>query len=365
MGTLAGWWMVFFLLVTVASGQPEGAPGVVSGKVINGSLGDTPAVHQQVILHRYIVEKEDSTFKDETLTDSTGSYSFDGLAVAESFAYYPVVTFGGVEYSGPLVRSPGESHDLGADITVFETTSSDSEISTAMHHMIIEPGSEFLSVREVLYFNNSGRYTYVGNTLAGSGKNAVLRLEFPRNARELQMGGDLMSCCLVSDDNLIFDTMEFKPGTRVAVASYQLPLKGNEAVLTKTVGHPTENLDVFLQDLNLDKLTVNQGPENDDIVLINHVEEPEPFEIRGKQYSRYDVGNVQRGQTFTLEISNLSTPQRDFRWLAPVVLVLIMIWGYLSNRSRRRLEISSMARDGKEPGQLITEISRTDRVNSQ
>ncbi len=359
------WWTVLFLLVSVvAVGQPELGSGVISGQVTNGSLGDMAVADQEVELHKYINEKEDATFRIAVVTDVKGSFSLEGLDVGDSLMYQPFVVYLGVEYAGTPVMLLPSNFRKKSKIPIFETTTSDSAISVAMYHMIVEPSHGFLNVREVIYFSNTGRYTYVGSVPAGPGKNAVLRLEFPENARELQVEGDLMSCCLVQDRNLIFDTMPFKPGSRTAVASYLLSHKGDDATLTRTVAYPTENLDIFLYDSHLEELTVSQGSENNTPELINHSGEPEPFEIRGKQYSRYDVGSLERGQALALKISNLTAPPSDFRWLAPVVLVSIIVFGYLSNRRRRRLENSNMARNAKETSQLTTEMGKADQPNS-
>lgn len=351
-----GWLYVFLWVPLVASDVVQHDGGVVFGRAMNSTQDSSVVAGQEVLLYQYIGGKEVLDFRMDTVTDSRGQFVFEGLDVGDQYAYYPLTVFGDVEYRGKKVTPSGSSLRHQSDIVLFEPTYSDSAIRTIMHHIIIEPGAGFLNVREVLFFANRDNHTYVGIKPAGSGKNIVLQIEIPPKATELQLEGDLMSCCVIMNRNNVFDTMPLKPGTRQAILNYVLPYKGKEANLTKTIENPTEAFDIFLLDLQFGGFTMRTDREGSEIMLLDQFEEPEPFRIRGKKYSRYDVGSLARRTTFTLAIANLPAPRGDYRWLAPVILVLIMLAGYFRNR---KLRLSRHTQPVRGEGR----IQSTDRRN--
>lgn len=332
---------VSLIPIIVISGQLANKEAVVFGSIVNGSSDSSAVTNQEVILYQYIDGQEVKDFTVSTVTNSNGDFFFKGLEASKRYSYYPITVYDGVEYSGVLVIPTPSKLRLQSDILIFESTSSDSTISTIMHHLIIEPGVGSLNVREVLLFANRDNHTYIGNIPTKSGKNIVLRMETPVRANEVQVGGDVMSCCTIVKGNQIFDTMAFKPGTRQAVLSYVLSYDGREANLTKTVEYRTEAFDIFLSDpLRLAGFTTAGNNEENKIISKDQLEESEPFQIRGKKYNRYNIGSLARGSTFSLAISqedasqNLSALQTDYRWLAPIILILIIVVGYFSNHKR-------------------------------
>lgn len=333
--------------------QPNNS-GVVFGSVLNASQDSAAMAGQEVVLYQYVDGQEVEGARPHAATDDRGRFVFEGLQVGERFAYYPLAVFAGIEFSGALVKSTPAALRQGSDILVFEPTSSDSAISTAMHHLILEPGAGSIAARELFLFANRGNHTYVGNMPSGSKKNIVLRLEVPPNATDLQFGGDLMSCCAVVNGNQIFDTMEFKPGTRQVELNYLLPYQGKETILAKTLGHTTAALDIFL-------------PKDHGVISAAQFGEATPFQIRGKNYLRYHAGNLAKDSILSLMISNLPAAPRDYRWRAPVILVLIIATVHALNRWRKTARLSEQAdqevippRGIDERRQLIGQILQLD-----
>ncbi|MCL4704935.1 hypothetical protein KJ068_07225 [bacterium] len=337
---------LFLLLPLAAWSQPESKTptfldsintrkvGIVLGRVLNASQDSTAMAGQEVVLVKYVDDQDVEGARPHTVTDARGRFVFEGLETGERFAYYPLAVLEGIEFSGELVKPTPAAPRQPSDIVIFDPTSSDSAISTAMHHLIIEPGNGALVVREIFLFANRGKHTYVGNALALSGKKIVLQMEAPVNAMQLQFGGELMSCCAQVNGNQIFDTMELKPGMRQIVLNYLLPYQQQDASLVKTIAHPTAAFDVFLlEPLRLGRLTLKQGYE--DRALISGAQSGEPFQIRGKNYLRYQAANLAQGSTLSLTIINLPAAPRDYRWLAPVILLLLIATGYALNRWRK------------------------------
>ncbi|MFQ6673612.1 MAG: hypothetical protein ACE5GH_02360 [Fidelibacterota bacterium] len=354
--------------------ESPGYQGVISGRVVNATYDSSAVPQQEVLLYKYVNGEEVQDFEKHATTDVRGYFAFDGLAAGERVTYAPRTLYGDVEYGGIPVELLLPSPSQKSDIVVFESTTSDSAISTLMHHLIIEPEAKSLLVREVLLFYNSGNRTYVGSKPVASGKNVVLKMEMPPRATELQLGGELMSCCVVVRKNQIFDTMELKPGTRQAVLSYQMPATGKETNLTKSVAYPTKSFDVLLLDSKLSKLEVSEDGEENGLIPVLQAEKPDSFQIRGRNYARYSMAGLAGGSMFRLGILPEDVSYRslashgDYRWLAPVALILVMVIGYAIHRRGQRAPGREAAKGDRyaaagQPGE--TRKDREERLGNE
>jgi len=331
-------------------GQAIAGSGVVLGTVMNASRDSVAMVGQEVVLYQYVDGQEVEGPRAHTVTDGNGRFVFDELEVSERFSYYPLTVLAGIEFSGEAVQPSPASLRQRSDILVFEPTTSDSAITAAMHHVIVEPGVSAISVRETILFVNRGKYTYVGNTPSASNKNIVLRFAAPQEAEDLQLGGNVMSCCIVVNDNQVFDTMELKPGTRQVVMTYHLPYQGNEIAFTKAIAFPTEMLDIYLPaPLRLSASTIKREGDDGESNPALRFDGPEPFQIRDKNYARYQVTNVAENSRISLAITDLPAAPNDYRWLAPVALVLVIIIGYVLHHRRKASQQPAQPAPGQQP----------------
>ncbi|GEM_PF-6338940 len=320
--------LVFSLLL---GGQTVVKNGIVYGKVINMSEGNTPVPKQEVVLYQYKNGRKNENWRVSAVTDNAGAFVFKTLEVGEALAYYPSTVYSELEYNGALVKPDSSALRQQSNIFVFEPTSSDTAVSVSMHHIIIEPGIGVLNVREVYFFTNKSKYTIIGNEQVAPEKKKVLAMETPVNAGGLQIGGDLMACCSIQKDNKIFDTMEFKPGSRQVVLSYTVPYKGRRAKMTKEILYPTESFDVFLDNVNLSEFRVRPYDDGSKPVAIE-INDAEPFKIRDKVYNRYIAGKLSPQSVITLAMVDLPGKPTDYKMIAPVILVLIIIVFYFLNR---------------------------------
>ena len=316
--------------------------GVVYGVVWNGTRQNpagepTPLANHEVVLHKYVDGQADPNPRAHTTTDARGRFEFTGLEVGERFAYYPVAVLDGIEYYGALVTVTPDTAKRRSDVHVFETTLSDSSIALAMEHILVEPMAGKLQVKEILVFTNKGRRTVVGSIPSGQpGKNVVLRLEVPQQAIEVQFGGDLMACCAVVNGNQIYDTMEFKPGVRREVLSYLLPYTGKQATLVKKMDYAVAGMDVFL-------------PKGSGTLNAPGFESQGDFQIRGQRFERYTATGLAQGTVLTLTFAQLPAAPRDWRWLPPVALALLLLVGF---GMRRRLKSEAVPpQSAPEPGE--------------
>lgn len=329
--------------------------GAVYGYVYNASqqtaYKKSGLAGVDVVLHRYVDGKEVEGERPHGVTDARGRFEFTGLQMGSRFGYYPATVFEGVEYYGSLVSLSPDTVRKRSDVQAFEATQSDSAVAIAMQHIVITPNQGNLQVREIYVFANRGLRTYVGGLPAGqANKKIVLLIVVPEQATDVQFGGDLMSCCAVTVGNRTYDTMAFKPGTRQILVTYTLPYEGSEAALVKEITHPTSHLDVFL-------------PEGMGILQAAGFTPQTGFTIRGENYQRSSAQDLNKGSTVMLDIQDLPSSPMDLRWLAPVILGLLVLAGFFLRKKMKQSqqsERSATAALNPDRQRLLNEIMQLD-----
>lgn len=332
---------LLMLFPSVVVGIQENNMGEITGKVLNASLDSIAMADQKVMLYQYIDNQEVQGERPVVYSDRNGIFIFKDLEINERYAYYPLILYNEIEYRGKVVKPTEYESHQESDILVFESISSDSAIVIASHHLFIDQGVDNLIVNEILMYVNKGNYTYVGTTPAANGKSIVLPMEIPENAKEVLFGGDLMDCCVILDGNLIFDTMEFTPGIRNVKLQYLIPYSKSVVNFDKIIAHPTENFDVFVSDpITINGIVQDTGTETLGGSREIALEDAGPIQLQGGIYNRYKKNMLKKGTVITLTISNIPDPIRDYRWLAPVVLIFIITAGYVFQRRNERVRIA-------------------------
>ncbi len=320
-------------LAATAGKAPQKA--TLTGRVLNGSRDNQPVAGQEVVLYTLINGKEVNAPRPKTVTDASGRFVFRDLEIGKSRAYYPLTYNGSVEYSGKLIKADSSRLQLESDIILYESTSSDSAITTEMHHVIVEPGNGgMLKVTELYLFSNRNNYTYAGQFPIPNSKEkfVVLQVQVPEEATEVKYGGDLMSCCAVINGNEIIDTMPFKPGRRQIFLSYLLPYDGTSLAFSRPLYHPVKAFDLFFTDpIRLQAFRVQRADSPEATAADNRTER---VQFNGKNYNHFTVRSLDKGSRFELAFAGLPEAPRDYRWLAPVALIAMIVFVFAARRRR-------------------------------
>ncbi len=325
------------LVPLMVSAEQTPIKATFTGQVLNGSRGNQPVSGQEVVLYTLINGKEVNAPRPKTRTDASGRFAFENLDVGPNIAYYPLTYFKNVEYSGKLVKTDSTSRRLQSDIVLYESTPSDSAITTEMHHVIVEPGNGgVLKVTELYLFSNRGDYTYAGQFPIPNSREkfVVLQVQVPEEAREVKYGGDLMSCCAVIQGNEIIDTMPFKPGRRQIFLSYVLPYSGTRLSFSRPLYHPVKAFDLFFTDpIQLEDFQLQRaGTSNAEAVNVDT--NTERVQFNGKNYNHFTIRSLEKGARFQLAFAGLPRAPRDYRWLAPIALIAIIVLVFATRRKR-------------------------------
>lgn len=240
---LAFFWVLSSVIPPMPIAQPK-ATGVIRGKVLNGTMGGRGASDVEVTLHQYSNGQEKQ--RGSTKTDTAGAFSFLELSL-DTEAYYVRATYKGVEYYSPTV-SFGDKKELRLDLSVYETTDKDTNISVKMHHVFLELEEGILWIQEIMVLENNGDRVYVGYHEVEPGKREVLRISLPKKATALQPLKGLMSCCIIQTEDGFIDTMDIKPGKKEIRFSYKVDYRYSRYELRKRLYTKTEFIDFLIPD---------------------------------------------------------------------------------------------------------------------
>ncbi len=185
--------------------------------------------------------------KGSTKTDKDGAFSFPGLSLEKEKSYYVRATYKGVEYYSRTV-SFGDKKELLLDLSVYETTDKDTDISVKMHHVLMGLKEGILLIQEIMVLENSGNRVYVGSREVEPGKREVLRVSLPQKATALELLRGLMSCCIVQAEDGLIDTMDIKPGRKEIRFAYKVDYGSSRYELSKRLSAKTESIDFLIPD---------------------------------------------------------------------------------------------------------------------
>ncbi|MGB3903854.1 MAG: carboxypeptidase-like regulatory domain-containing protein [Anaerolineae bacterium] len=237
---------ILVLLTTTAGAWAQGS-GEIKGQVFDGSSGGGPLEGLPVTLWLFTGQGAESSL--ETTTDAEGRFRFEGLDT-EGYGYQFEVEYVGVKYGSEVMAFPEGEDLISIPFTVFESTTSDEDLSVERTHLIFdfEPGT--IQVQEVQIFFNAGNTTYVGPT--GEEGATTAHFTLPEGASAVQLMDGLMECCVVETDTGFASTRPIYPGSRQFVFTYELRHQSTTYDLPREIAYPIGSLDVLIADVGVE-----------------------------------------------------------------------------------------------------------------
>lgn len=242
---LGSWALVLLALLALAATAHAQETGVIEGQVVNGTAGG-PAVGAGVLVTLHALQGEIEVATLETTTAAEGRFRFEGLDVDPTLEYWPEATYLAVPYiSDNAAQFSADQMSLEATITVYETTTDDSEISLNSVHLIVESFGSVLRVNEIHLFGNAGDRTYVG-TLEGDQPLTVL-VPLPEEAVGLAFQDDISGTRFVEVEGGLRDTEAVLPGADGSLVffSYHLMVTSETVSLERSFAYPVGLLNVL------------------------------------------------------------------------------------------------------------------------
>ena len=198
----------------------------LTGRVINQTLNrPEPDVEVSYILH----ETGDITIVRDT-TDSKGQFILD--VPPDPGAEPPPMLFArynGIDYPG----NPAPAGDT-VDISVFETTESDTAISLSSHHILLD--AQAGTVTYIFIVHNHGDRTY----LTGGDHGHGLEIPLPDGVTDFIRAPQGVHL----HDTLLVDPRPIIPGNSQTFFTFSIPPSNR---IAQRITYPTAGMDLFVQ----------------------------------------------------------------------------------------------------------------------
>lgn len=198
----------------------------LTGRVINQTLNRVePNIEVSYILH----ETGDITIVRDT-TDSKGQFILD--VPSDPGADPPpmlLARYNGIDYPG----NPAPAGDI-VDISVFETTDSDTAISLSSHHILLD--AQAGTVTYIFIVHNHGDRTY----LTGGDHGHGLEIPLPDGVTDFIRAPQGVHL----HDTLLVDPRPIIPGNSQTFFTFALPPSNR---IAQRITYPTAGMDLFVQ----------------------------------------------------------------------------------------------------------------------
>ena len=153
----------------------------ISGRVTNGTTGEV--IPNSTTILQAFTSDFTNALQLETTTDSDGRYTFDLTDIPPDWFYRTVATYEGLDFTSDFVPLTPFITDIALPVTVYNSTTSDDNVSISQLEIIFTFGDDRVQVAEFYTFSHSEDSVYVGET--GDYRGGTLRFSIPENAENV------------------------------------------------------------------------------------------------------------------------------------------------------------------------------------
>ncbi len=330
--------------------------GVIKGGVMNLTGGSKAVAGQEVVLHRLNQETEDLTL--EAVTDAQGNFEFNGLVTASYYKYYLTSHYGGADYFSERVGFTENETVRDVRLNVYDTTTSDKDISVDIDHILVDVGDGLMVVNEIMVVRNSGDRAYIGSKEIEPGKKETIRFSLPPGATELRLNEGLEKGAIVRTPDGFSYTSAVPPGMRNMTYVYQLSFDSRQFNFSRRLLYKTEKL--FLLVLNTKAKVDIRGLQAQGLVTLDN-----------RRYWSFKGEKLKSGDTFRLSFTDLRSGNSSplLMWAAVVAMLGVVgtlaSYSLLRGRLGRKETVRESEIDPQEPlrqerKDLLTAIAQLD-----
>lgn len=341
--------MIFTLSLSAPAMAAEPSGGIIKGQIINGTEGGSSVADQDTTLKTYLNDAEMSAIT--TKTDNEGHFVFEGLSTESGYSYQVTLAFKQADYTSEWLSFNDGEVSKFAEVTVYDSTTSDEAIKVTMTHTILYVGQDSLKVTEYFLFVNESDRTYIGSEDTNSAEEReTLRFSLPKEAAELQPEYGLMECCIHGSENGFVDTMPVLPGGKEVVYSYRVDYNSGAYTFSRNMNYPTVNYDFLVQ---------GEGTK----VIGNQLTTEEPLDIEGAWFNHLSGTNFARDDILEVQLSGLpqTSNQGAILWVVLILVVLGTGFGFVYLMRKRRLQpVSSEDSLDQKRQRLLIELAHLD-----
>lgn len=293
----------YLLEYTPPSGLSES--GTIMGQVRNITTRK-PQEGQDVVLVSYMGDRKEE--RHFAKSDSLGAFSFSSLRWDRS---YEIMLFHqGVQYvSGKMVFLPGKD-EITLDLPVYDTTSSDENISLLSLNVIIYPDDEGakVNVTSLHAFENSGDTVFTGEQTESD--TTTLVFPIPEKAVDVTFSESVNPEAVVRKEEKLYSRLPFLPGMKRIALGYSLPLSQIGEKFSIGFDYEVGDLAVFVRKTELGIRVKQPGATAEEIMIHNEA------------FLKYVLSDVKPGSIVAV-VSNTSFFRSSLSRYLPVALFFV------------------------------------------
>jgi hypothetical protein len=228
--------------------------GTISGTVVNGTTGGNSIAGAEVVLRA----SHEGAFVPvaETLSDTNGRFTFEGLPIETGAIYLPGVNRDGVHYPGPRVRLKTDRSTAQLKLIAFDTIESPSPLICRRHEIDVQAHAGFLEISELLVIDNPSVTTFIGQQ-NGDAMPVTLRLSLPEGFDKVTFDKEFHGRNFKILDGRLTTDLPWPPGSRELKFTYRLPAEQGRAKFARILDRPTEQIVVRVGGMDVEHVACN------------------------------------------------------------------------------------------------------------
>ena len=327
--------LILILSLSLPSVAAEDTSGTIEGQLVNGTAGGS-SVADVVVQLKTLVNFQETGDLVTAKTRSDGQFAFNNVSTSPNNSYEVTVSYQEAEYFSDFVAFGQGETSRSANITVYDSTSSDAALNVATAHTIIKVGKDFLDIMVIYDFINASDRTYVGSgEILTTGRRKTLTFSLPDDATEIKFGDGLVEKYIISSHEGFIDTMAVSPEGREVVYAYKVPYNGGTDKFQQKLDYPVAQFGLLVQGEDI-KITSDQLADQG------------PLDMGTGTPYLYLTGQNLRGEIVSATLSRPINMKTVVIWAAGALIVLIIGAG-LAYRRFRGLSKAQPAKAGNKP----------------
>ncbi|MCY4261808.1 MAG: cytochrome c [Candidatus Dadabacteria bacterium] len=281
--------------------------GTIKGRIGNITTGK-PEEEHNVVLISYMGDRQQERHFAES--DSLGNFSFSSLRWDRS---YEIVLFHeGVQYvSSKMVFLPGEDR-ITLDLPVYDTTTSDENVSLQSLNLIVYPDEESgkVNVTSLYVFENSGNTVFTAESEGPDTSKLVFSI--PEEAVDVTFSGGVNPEAMQREEEKLYSKLPFLPGMKRIALGYSLPLSQVRGKFQIGFNYEVADLTVFVRKTELGVRVEQPGAVAEETM------------IHDEAFLKYQLSDLKPGDV-TVIVSNTSFLKSDIGKYLPVILFFVLV----------------------------------------
>ncbi|MGE5124289.1 MAG: c-type cytochrome [Acidobacteriaceae bacterium] len=319
--------------------------GSVTVQLVNGSGGDAPS---DVPVTLYGFDDMQNTYSETLTTGISGMYVFSNVSMPDGRVFIAGVDYASGSYGSDIVTADPATPDLNLGITVYDTTTDVSALTTDRVHILFDfTNPQAVQVVEVFIISNSSKQAVI----SPAGVGTVVTFPLPQGYTNLQFQDGEIGGRYLQVDQGFADTSTVNPGVGgyTVIFAFQMPYD-RQLDFSQPMFLPTSAVVVML-------------PDNGMKVTGDQLQDAGTLDYQGITYHKFNASGLPAGSS--LEFSLAGNPGLSgSAWVSSgsmqslaiglgifgLALVGTGVWLFRRNQGKLALQRASAGLSGLGPG---------------